>query len=323
MKPSKLIRAINLCLDAKQPCLIWGKPGVGKSDMIFQIGAGRNLQVSDQRLVTMDPVDLRGLPANVDGITIWTRPEFLPKDGAGILFLDEINRAPQMVQNAALQLVLNHRIGEHVLPDTWHIVAAANPDGAGVTKVNPALASRFTHLETEPDLDDWCAWACKNGIEPATIAFLRFRPELLHQYSATDRAFPCPRTWAFVSRITAQHPDKEIELELFSGTVGQGAAIEYAAFLQLYRNIPSIDSILLAPEKAPVPTRDAASLWAISSALARRASDTNLRRVIRYLDRMPQEYAAMAMRDVASRDGSLMTADGATEWIVAHPEVFA
>lgn len=277
----------------------------------------RGIPVSDQRLVTLDPVDLRGLPTVQDGLTKFTRPEFLPTSGAGIMFLDEMNRAPQMVQNAALQLVLNGRIGEHVLPPDWLIVAACNPTGAGVTKMSDALKKRFIHLDVETDLDDWCKWACANGIEPATIAFLRFRPELL----LTEEA--CPRTWAFVSKITAQQPDKEIELELFTGTVGTGAAIEYAAFLQLYRNIPSIDSILLAPEKAPVPKHDAASLWAISSALAKRASDQNLRRVIKYLDRMPQEYAAMAMRDVAARDGSLMTADGATEWIVAHPEVFA
>lgn len=283
----------------------------------------RGLPVSDQRLVTLDPVDLRGLPTVKDGLTKFTRPEFLPTSGAGILFWDELNRAPAMVQNSALQLVLCGRIGEHVLPPDWLQVAACNPSGPGVTKMSPALTSRFTHIEIEPDLDDWCKWACANGIEPATIAFLRFRPELLHQYSATDRAFPCPRTWAFVSKITAQHPGKDVELALFTGTVGQGAAIEYAAFLQLFRNIPSIDSILLNPDKAPVPVKDAASLWAISSALAKRATDGNLRRVIKYLDRMPQEYAAMAMRDAAARDGSLMTADGATEWIVSHPEVFA
>lgn len=317
MKPSKLIRAINLCLDAKQPVCLWGAPGVGKSDIIFQVGQMRGIPVSDQRLVTLDPVDLRGLPTVQDGLTKFTRPEFLPRDGKGILFLDEMNRAPQMVQNAALQLVLCGRIGEHVLPPDWLIVAACNPTGAGVTKMSDALYKRFSHLKIETDLDDWCKWACANQIEPAVIAFLRFRPELL----LTEHA--CPRTWAFVSKITAQQPDKEIELELFSGTVGEGEAIEYAAFLQLYRNIPSIDSILLAPDKAPVPVRDAASLWAISSALARRATDTNLRRIIKYLDRMPGEYSAMAMRDVAARDGSLMTADGATEWIVAHPEVFA
>lgn len=323
MKPSEVSLAVKTCLDARQPVCIWGDPGIGKSSLTNQISQSTNRQLRDIRVALLDPVDLRGLPDVHNGATRWNPPVFLPKDGAGIMFFDEINRGVAMVQNGLLQLVLDGRLGEYVLPADWRMMAACNYDGGGVSKMNAALASRFIHLDMQVDLDDWCKWAVANDIEPATIAFLRFRPELLHQYDPKARAFPCPRTWEFVSKITRQQPAKNVELGLYEGTVGHGAAIEYAAFLQLYRNIPSIDSILLNPEKAPVPMNDAASLWAISSALAKRASDQNLRRVIKYLDRMPGEYAAMTMRDAAARDGNLLTADGATEWIVAHPEVFA
>jgi MoxR-like ATPase len=228
-----------------------------------------------------------------------------------------------MVQNACLQLVLDRQLGEYTLPPDWQIVAACNreSDGGGVTRMNAALCNRFIHLDCEPSLDDWCKWAVTHGIEPAVIAFLRFRPNLLHEFSRTDKAFPTPRSWEFVSLITGQHPARNIEFALFQGTVGHGAAVEYSAFLQLFRNIPSIDAILLNPSSAPVPLNDAGSLWAIAAALSRRASDQNFRRALTYLDRMPQEYSVMAVKDATARDAGLCSTPEFTSWAVTHSDV--
>lgn len=324
MKPSDLEKSLEICIKANQPVTIWGSPGIGKSQIIAQLASRLNRQLRDVRAVLLDPVDLRGLPTvNGDGRAKWAIPEFLPRDGSGILFLDELNRAATLVQNACFQLVLDRKLGEYSLPAEWAIVAACNreSDGGGVTRMSSALANRFVHLDCEPNLEDWCKWAVTHAIEPAVIAFLRFRSELLHQFDRNAKAFPSPRSWEFVSRICAQHPAKDVEFGLLEGTVGHGAAVEFAAFLTLYRNIPSIDSILLNPDKAPIPTNDAASLWAIASALSRRASDQNFRRILTYLDRMPQEYAVMSVRDAVARDASLSSTAEFTAWAVKHSDV--
>jgi len=324
MKPSELSRALETCIQASQPACVWGSPGIGKSQVVHQVGQSLTIEVRDVRAVLLDPVDLRGLPhVNGDGRSHWAIPEFLPRDGAGILFLDELNRAPALVQNACFQLVLDRKLGEYSLPADWQVIAACNreSDGGGVTKMSSALCNRFVHLDCEPNLEDWCKWAVTHNIEPAVIAFLRFRPDLLHQFSRTDKAFPSPRSWEFISRITAQQPGKDIEFALFEGTIGKGAAVEYGAFLQLFRNIPSIDAILLNPDKAPVPTNDAGSLWAISAALSRRSTDQNFRRVLTYLDRMPEEYAVMCVKDATARDASLCSTSEFTQWAVKHADV--
>jgi len=324
MKPSDVAKALITCLDAKQPVCLWGSPGIGKSQIVHQTGLLTNREVRDVRAVLLDPVDLRGLPhVNGDGRSHWATPEFLPRDGQGIFFLDELNRAVMMVQNACFQLVLDGKLGEYTMPPEWRIVAACNreSDGGGVTKMSSALANRFVHLDCEPDLDDWCKWAVKSNIEPAVIAFLRFRPELLHKFDRTEKAFPSPRSWEFVSRITGQQPGKTVEFELFKGTIGNGAAVEYYAFLQLYRNLPSIDAILLNPTSANVPANDIGSLFAIASALARRADVSNFRRVIQYLDRMPQEYAVMSVKDAVGRNSALTSTNEFTTWAVEHSDV--
>ena len=127
MKPSDVAKALITCLDAKQPVCLWGSPGIGKSQIVHQTGILTNREVRDVRAVLLDPVDLRGLPhVNGDGRSHWATPEFLPRDGQGIFFLDELNRAVMMVQNACFQLVLDGKLGEYTMPPEWRIVAACN-----------------------------------------------------------------------------------------------------------------------------------------------------------------------------------------------------
>jgi hypothetical protein len=323
LKPTDVQSALTVCLNTRQPAVLWGEPGIGKSQIVQATAAQLGLMVQDVRAVLLDPVDLRGLPhVNGDGRAHWAIPEFLPRDGSGVLFLDELNRAPQLVQNACFQLVLDRKLGEYTLPDGWRVVAACNreSDGGGVSRMSSALSNRFLHINVVPDLDDWCRWAVRAGIDPLLIAFLRFRPELLHCFDRNARAFPSPRSWSFVAGIRAQNPATALELALVAGSVGHAAAIEYMAFVRLYRSIPSIDAILLNPQSGTVPA-DAATLYAVSAALARRATDQNLGRVIQYLDRLPIEFNVMAVRDATTRDSALQSTPEFTSWAVKHSDV--
>lgn len=324
MKPSEVATAVTICIDAKQPVIIWGAPGIGKSQVAQQTAATLNRALIDIRASLLDPVDLRGIPAVRDGRTHWMPPIFLPNGSSGpsLILLDELNRAPVLTQNGLFQLVLDRALGEYKLPADCELVACCNreSDGGGVQKMPQALANRFAHLTMEPDLEDWCKWAIRANIEPAVIAFLRFRPDLLHQFSRTDKAFPTPRSWEFVSRITAKKPGNGIEHSLYAGSVGDGAAIEYSAFLRLFRELPSIDAILLNPASAAVPNGPA-TLFAVSCALARRASGQNLGRVLTYLERLPAEYGIYGVQDAVRRDAALSSTPEFTKWVVGHSDV--
>ena len=167
------------------PVMLWGPPGVGKSQIIAGIADRHAVPLIDIRLSQMEPTDLRGIPFRNGDNVEWSVPALLPdarRHGpAGILFLDEINAAPPTVSAAAYQLILDRRLGEYVIPRGWAIFAAGNRQGdRGVTYAMPApLANRFTHYEVEPNLDDWVAWALRTGIDERILGFLRFRPDLL------------------------------------------------------------------------------------------------------------------------------------------------
>ncbi|RMD71780.1 MAG: MoxR family ATPase, partial [Gammaproteobacteria bacterium] len=264
MRPTQLQEVLEAeFLSAREghhtPVMLWGPPGVGKSQMVAQIGKRHGVPVIDLRLSQMEPSDLRGIPFRVGDRVEWAVPSLLPDEERhgpfGILFLDEINAAPPTVSSAAYQLILDRRLGEYVVPEGWAIFAAGNRQGdRGVTYQMPApLANRFAHFEVEVNLDDWVAWALENGIDERIIAFLRFRPERLFQFdaAANPTAFPSPRTWEFAHRALQKFDERPDLLgAALHGSIGQAAALEFMAFLRSLDQLPDIDAILRGEEKS-------------------------------------------------------------------------
>ncbi len=328
MKPSGIAGALMALVPAQQPVFIWSGPGNGKSSVVSQVAAALKVQLRDIRVLLLDPVDLRGLPFLAsDGRSKWATPDFLPQDGAGILFLDELNAAPAMVQASCYQLILDRRLGEYTLPEGWAIVAAGNRDSdrAVTTRMPTPLRNRFVHLDFEVDLQEWCEWAIRAGIRPEVIAFLRFRPALLAAFDKDATAFPSPRSWEFVSHILealCSSSNQAIEHELIAGAMGLGPATEFTGFLRMFRGLPDVDAILMNPHQAPVPDEPSAQ-FAVASALARCASDTNFDRICTYLGRLPTEFRILCVRDATLRDSTLRSTSAYVKFQVEHHHAIA
>lgn len=171
--------------------------------MVKQAAEEEDVNCIDIRLVLLDPTDLRGIPIPEDGKAKWLPPTFLPNEGRGIIFLDELNCAAPLVQNSGLQLVLDRCIGEYVLPDGYCIMAAGNREmEAFVHRMSPPLLNRFCHIDFDVDNDEWAKWAVKNIIAPQVIGMLtKFRPELIYKFEPQKRSYPTPRSWQFASQI--------------------------------------------------------------------------------------------------------------------------
>ncbi len=296
------------------PVMLWGPPGVGKSQMVAQIAARHQAPVIDIRLSQMEPSDLRGIPFRNGNQVEWAVPAMLPDarhhGSAGILFLDEITSAPPSVSAAAYQLILDRRLGEYRVPDGWAIFAAGNRQGdRGVTYAMPApLANRFSHFEVETHLDDWVAWAYRSGIDERVIAFLRFRPELLFDFDPAHNpvAFPSPRSWEFAHRSLQKFGGYP---QLLQGTlqacVGPAAGVELHAFVSSLEQMPDLDAILAGAE-VPVP-REIDLQYAVAAALVGRAirargtaeGSTVIGRILDYAGRFPQrEMGVMLVSDL-------------------------
>ena len=313
------------------PVMLWGPPGVGKSQIVMQIGSDLELPVIDIRLSQMEPSDLRGIPFKQGDKVEWAVPSILPDaeahGTAGILFLDEINAAAPSVSAAAYQLILDRRLGNYQVPTGWAIFAAGNRQGdRGVTYAMPApLANRFSHYEVDINIDDWVAWAHGAGIDERIIGFLRFRPDLLFDFDPAQNpiAFPSPRSWEFAHRALqkfAQHP--ELVTGSIQACVGQAAAIECQAFIRSLDQIPDLDLIIAGQESAVPEEIDLQ--YAVASALvsrALRARDAGQAapvydNILRYAARFPQrEMGVMLVSDLHRAIGpELFAAEGFTDW---------
>lgn len=310
VKPSLAIAILKSGLGVNVPMFLWGPPGIGKSQIVAQVAADLSLPLIDVRAVLLDPVDLRGIPSVEQGATRWNPPVFLPTEGEGVLFLDELSQAPDAVQSSLLQLVLDRKLGEYRMPDGWRILAAGNrvTDGTFSRKISKALGSRFaTHLELAVDLDEWCSWAVANDVPAEIISFLRLRPDLLHHFDpkAQGNSFPCPRVWANVGRFMGKLP-REAELPFFAGALGFGPAAEFTSFLQVYRDLPDIEAIMLDPDTAEVP-REPSVLYALCGAMSRTVTKGNVSRAFRYMKRLPAEFQVVWLRDALQADPGLAT----------------
>ena len=296
------------------PVMLWGPPGVGKSQMVQQIAERHGVPVIDIRLSQMEPTDLRGIPFRVDQNVEWAVPSMLPDSQRhgeqGILFLDEITSAAPTVSAAAYQLILDRKLGIYEVPRGWAIFAAGNRQGdRGVTYTMPApLANRFTHFEFDTHLDDWVYWAYQHNIDERVIAFLRFRPELLFDFDPAHNpvAFPSPRSWEFAHRALQKFADnRELLLGSLQACVGPAAGIELKAFVDNLDNMPEIDAIVKG-EEASVP-KEVDLQYAVAAALVGRAiraraeggSTEVLGHILDYAAKFPQrEMGVMLVSDM-------------------------
>jgi len=277
--PNSAKKSLRKAFKNKRPIFLWGAPGIGKSDIIKQLGVELDAQVIDIRLSLWEPTDIKGIPYfdSNTGTMTWAPPSELPtKEFAAqhkmvILFLDEMNSAAPSVQSAAYQLILNRKVGTYELPDNVVIVAAGNRESdKGVTYRMPApLSNRFVHLEMTIDWDDYFDWATENKIHRDVIGYLSYSKKDLYDFDpkSNSRAFATPRSWGFVSELlTDDDVDSSTLSDLVSGSVGEGLAIKFMAHRKIASKLPNPTDIL-AGKVTKLETKEISAMYSLAVGL--------------------------------------------------------
>ena len=323
--PSQLLPQLIADAKAAQPSMIWGSPGIGKSDICYQLSRMINAKMYELRVNLFDPLDVRGglkVVEVTDGVyrTYYGQPAEYPDSdyqGTVVLFLDELPNATKATQNALLQLLLNKKIGSYELPPNTVIVGAGNMavHRASTHDMPTPVRNRFAHYFLEPDLDDWCAWCYKNNVNPQLPAFMRYRPQLLNNMDVREHAFPTPRSW-FAVHKKLPFLDVNNKQEIMAGVaslVGAGPAGEFVAFQEIYTQVPDLDDIVANPGQVKVPTGSSV-LYAVSSGLAAMVDAKNIDKIFRYVKRMPIEFQIVFAKDALGKDKKLVTEKAYMDW---------
>ena len=275
LKPSEIEEAILYALEVKRPTMIWGPPGIGKSDIVQKIGQKLNRRVIDIRLALWEPTDIRGIPY-FDSKTSemkWSPPSEFPKniDDNSIIFFDELPSAVPTVQAASYQLIHNRRVGEYQLPKNVDIISAGNRENdRGVTyKMPTPLLNRFMHLEMKHDFNDWLNWAIENNIDKTVISFLSWSKKDLFDFDpkSSSKAFATPRSWHFVSDILKNKNSSSSEhllTALVAGCVGEGLSIGFMSHRKLTIKLPKTEDILSGKLKKFKYGKDISILYSLT-----------------------------------------------------------
>ncbi|MCK5050816.1 MAG: ATP-binding protein [Candidatus Cloacimonetes bacterium] len=331
MRPKQLNQAIKFAIKNKYPLLIKGSPGIGKTQILTQacMEIGTELIVSHP--VVSDPTDYKGLPfPTKDG----TEATFLPfgdllklinADKPTVFFLDDIGQASSSVQASLMHLLLARRINGHAVSKHVVFLAATNrrQDRAAVQGILEPVKSRFAAiLELEVNIDDWVDWAIENNMPTELIAFVRYRPNLLHDFKPTADIIntPNPRTVAAVGMMMNAGLPKDTEYEMISGAAGEGFAAEFLGFLKVYRDLPDIDKLIADPMSADVPD-EPSTLFAVCGALSAKANKKNFGNIIKFTDRLPGEFQVLLIKDAIKRNKSLANSKEFSAWAINHADV--
>lgn len=318
--------------------MLWGPPGVGKSQSVKHIAAkieeetDKKVVVTDVRLLLFNPVDLRGIPTSNEDKTlaVWLKPKIFQMDESSdvinILFLDEITAAPQSVQAAAYQITLDRTVGEHKLPDNCIVIAAGNrvTDKSVAFHMPKALANRLCHIEVIGEEGSWHEWAVKNDIHKFVIGFLDYNPQWLMDFepTSTELAFPTPRSWEMVSNILNYVSDDIAQVfPLISGCVGKEAAYAIRTWSEMYDVLPDVKEVFDGTLKR-VPNRPEVALafsTQITEYMKTHHSPEEVRNALEYVFVMPQEYRGRILSDflaISSIRKILKQDDRFIEWFM-------
>lgn len=285
VKLSELTKYAKHHFRTKRPIMVWGPPGIGKSDTFKTIkeqyeDKGLRVKLIDCRLSLWEPTDLKGYPyydkeANK---MRFSAPDELPDEALAsqydiiILFLDELNGAAPSTQAAAYQLILNRAIGTYRLPDNVVIAAAGNRESdKGVTYRMPKpLANRFLHYEVRVDFEDWFDWAVRHNIHPDVVGYLTTFKEDLYNFDAgsSERSFATPRSWAFVSDTLKDVEDftEEEVTDMVAAGIGEGVALKFKAHRAVAAQLPNPTDILKGKVKE-LHTKNISAKYSLTTAL--------------------------------------------------------
>lgn len=248
-----------MCMYPKSGVLyISSKPGIAKSAIARSIAQKMGYQYMDMRLSMADETDFK-FPYlkdyDLDGTTVKSHGYSIPEwalranHSPTIIHFEELNRAPQFVRNAALQILLEREIGDFKFNENVLMLASGNlgdEDGTDVEEFDNALNNRLIHLSHSLSSQDWQKDFAQDNIHPVLLSYIKAYPDKIYQNpTENSKAYATPRSWTFLSDFITRNwgfdsdPSMWIGMvrEVAFGYVGPGAT----RFLQYCEELMSIN----------------------------------------------------------------------------------
>lgn len=291
-----------------------------KLDFLTQTGqTDEAAGVQAQMAATFSTIDeLEGM--DVESKVVWSRPEFWPTSGRGVIVLEEVNTAAPSVQNTLLQPLgaqpgTDRYVGAHRIPKDYYWCATGNrkEDFAHVVPMSTAFRNRVMLINIDqPNLEGWTHWALNNGVHPYVVGYIRFKPTMLYQApnkNDENVGFPTPRSWSrMISPLV--HRGKA-SVNLYKGAVGQAAATEFYSYITELKDMPDIDKLLAGTIPFEADRYKVSVIYAIVTSLVARcqANTKLLTPAMAVIDKVQPEHGAIFVSNMLRAKDKQVKAD--------------
>lgn len=242
---------------------ITSKPGIAKSAIARSIADKMGFKYLDVRLSMSDETDFKfpflkdaEYNGNIFKVSGYAVPEwaFEANSQPTIIHFEELNRSPQFVRNAALQILLERQIGEFKFNGTVLMMASGNlgdEDSCDVEEFDNALNNRLIHFNHTLTSDEWIENFGSINCHPTIVSYIRAYPEKLYQNPTENiKAYATPRSWLFLSDFITKNFGMDASpreflpylQEVTHGYIGNGSK-RFLQYCQEMVNINILDII--------------------------------------------------------------------------------
>lgn len=218
----------------KQPVMLWGLRGCGKTSYVEKFAANLDINCRIINLQSVEPTDLIGLPAVVNGKTQYTTSPLLPckeiePNWSGIVFFDELAEAPPLSKTVLFSILNERRFGTWHLPDNVLVVAASNPqeEGSLFADFPPPLVDRMENYVVEPSVEDFVSSV---NLHPLVVKYLNSSPSDLYGLKAS------PRSWEKVSKLLYNCESEVLEVRI-KAKIGTDIGSKFIHFMETNKDV--------------------------------------------------------------------------------------
>lgn len=266
---------IKHCAKTGKAIFFFGGAGLGKSQKIAQLAAemfpdyiGTSWgSVCDIRLSDKEPADLAGVQIPVEVVengktivrTVYATPSFWPTDPnwRGFVFLDELTNASPACQQAAYQIMLDHRIGEFTFPKGSVFIGAGNRpgDNGATTELLGPLVNRMMVVEVDYNATVWIEdFAVPQNVHQSVVTFIKKNPDKIytgHLVGTQGFEGPCfssPRQLVDCGNVLDDYDAGELDRELaevaIQGLVGSDMVTALMDHHVRSKKLPDAEDVL-------------------------------------------------------------------------------
>ncbi|MBR1718748.1 MAG: hypothetical protein IJ715_05715 [Bacilli bacterium] len=254
-------------------------PGRAKSAILATLAKKLGWQYIDLRLAQLDPIAVGMFPSTemvkYGDSTIKVMDFVTPKWALDantkptLINFDELNRAPEDVLKAAMQIFNERAIGtQFKFNNNVYMAATGNlgsEDATDVNDLDSALNGRLIHVTHNLKYTEWIDWG-KGIIHPTILQYHEYnKGSKLFESFEKDKnnnaqvlnkeAYASPRTWHFLSEYIQTNYGKDADIRLWLKDIsnvakyyiGQQNAIDFIKFCQLISELTLDDVKQMSP----------------------------------------------------------------------------